>query len=203
MNAPTTLVLASTNAHKLAELTALLSAPDAGLTIAPPPWTLEVEETGESFAANALLKAKAGAASFGVACLADDSGLSVDALEGRPGIHSARYAETDAARIAKLLGELSGVPAARRGAAFVCAMAVAWPDGRAVVVEGRCEGRITEAPAGLGGFGYDPVFLVPEHGLTFGELPAAVKNTLSHRARAATLLCEALRQPARGQAFLK
>jgi XTP/dITP diphosphohydrolase len=201
VSASATFLLASTNAHKLAELTALFAAPEAGITVALPPRELEVEETGETFAANALLKARAGVEAFGVACLADDSGLSVDALGGRPGIYSARYADTNAARIAKLLGELAGVPAARRGAAYVCAMAVAWPDGRTLVVEGRCEGRITEAPSGSGGFGYDPVFLVPEHGLTFGELPAAVKNAISHRACAAALLREALRQPDRGPAI--
>ncbi|MEB3221298.1 MAG: RdgB/HAM1 family non-canonical purine NTP pyrophosphatase [Candidatus Sericytochromatia bacterium] len=197
MSAPTTIHLTSTNAHKLQELSTIFAAEDGAFVFAPPPRPLEVEETGETFAANALLKAQAAAAAFGTPCLADDSGLAVEALGGRPGVYSARYAATDAARIEKLLGELAGVPAARRGAAFVCAMALAWPDGRTLVVEGRCEGRITEAPAGSGGFGYDPVFLVPAHGRTFGELPAEVKHTISHRAQAAARLREALRAAAR------
>lgn len=184
--------LASSNAHKLEELTALFADAAGGWTFGPPPHPLEVEETGETFVANALLKARAGAAAFGGPCLADDSGLVVEALGGRPGVYSARYADTNEARIAKLLGELSGVPPSDRGAAFVCVMALAWPDGRSLTVEGRCEGRITEAPAGVGGFGYDPVFLVPEHGRTFGELLAGVKNAISHRARAAAQLRDAL-----------
>lgn len=188
----TTIYLASGNAHKLEELGAMFARAQGGWTFAPPPEPLEVEETGATFAANARLKAEAGARAFGAPCLADDSGLCVDALDGRPGVYSARYAPTDEERIAKLLGELTGVPAARRTAAFVCAIALAWPDGRVIEVEGRCEGVITEAPRGAGGFGYDPVFRVPALGRTFAELAAGEKNTVSHRALAVSRLRSAL-----------
>ncbi|MDB5098855.1 MAG: HAM1-like protein [Cyanobacteria bacterium RYN_339] len=175
------IVLASTNAHKLEELAALLEGHDVEL--GP---KLEVEETGVTFAENALLKAKAFLAATGKPALADDSGLAVAALGGRPGVYSARYAPTDAERIAKLLGELDGV--ADRAAAFVCAMALALPDGRVIAVEGRCEGLITDGPRGQGGFGYDPIFLVPGLGRTFAELTAEEKNRISHRALATEAL---------------
>lgn len=188
----TTIHLASGNAKKLTELRELF-AEDAGVFhFAPPPVPLEVEETGTTFAENALLKARAGVAAFGTPCLADDSGLVVDALDGRPGVYSARYADTDDARIAKLLGEMAGVPAAQRTAAFVCAIALAFPDGRVIAVEGRCPGVIGEKPLGHTGFGYDPVFLVPELGITFAMMPAALKNSLSHRGLAVAALREAL-----------
>jgi XTP/dITP diphosphohydrolase len=175
------MVLASTNAHKLEELSAML----AGYTFALGP-KLEVEETGSTFAENALIKARAFLAATGKPALADDSGLAVDALGGRPGVYSARYAPTDRERIAKLLGELEGV--ADRGAAFICAMALALPDGRVIAVEGRCAGVITDGPRGVGGFGYDPIFLVPGLGRTFAELTAEEKNRVSHRALAVAAL---------------
>ena len=183
--------LATTNPKKLKELSAIFEDVP-GLTFALPEGLPEVEETGTTFAENAMLKAEAGMRALNAPCLADDSGLAVDALDGRPGVYSARYAPTDAERIAKLLGELEGVPAVRRTAAFVSAMALAFPDGRRIEVEGRCAGVITEAPRGEGGFGYDPVFLVPERGQTFAELPASVKNAISHRAIAAQRLKQKL-----------
>jgi XTP/dITP diphosphohydrolase len=187
----TVVILASSNAHKLEELQALFGEAGAfSFELAPSP--LEVEETGTTFAANAALKAEAYAQAFGLPALADDSGLCVDALDGRPGVYSARYAPTDAERIAKLLGELDGVPAAERTAAFVCAMALRFPDGRLISVEGRCPGVIVDAPRGQGGFGYDPVFLVPSLGKTFAELTAAEKNAVSHRAIATSRLRGAL-----------
>jgi XTP/dITP diphosphohydrolase len=187
----TQVILASSNAHKLEELQALFGAAGAlDFVLAPGP--LEVEETGATFAENARIKAEAYARAFNAPALADDSGLCVDALGGRPGVHSARYAPSDAERIAKLLGELDGVPAEGRTAAFVCAMALQFPDGRVIEVEGRCPGVITEGPRGEGGFGYDPVFLVPTLGKTFAELTAAEKNTVSHRALATAQLREAL-----------
>lgn len=187
----TRVLLASTNAHKLEELQAIFrDVPGFELALAPEP--LEVEETGKTFAENARLKAEAYAQRFGVPALADDSGLTVEALDGRPGVYSARYAPSDRERIAKLLGELTGVPSDRRGAAFVCAMALVYPDGRTIAVEGRRPGRILEAPRGEGGFGYDPVFLVPERNQSFAELSAQEKNALSHRALAAAKLKSAL-----------
>jgi XTP/dITP diphosphohydrolase len=187
----TQVILASSNAHKLEELQALFGAAgEFDFVLAPRP--LEVEETGTTFAENARLKAEAYARAFNAPALADDSGLCVDALGGRPGVHSARYAPTDAERIAKLLDELDGVVTEGRAAAFVCAMALHFPDGRVIEVEGRCPGVITEGPRGEGGFGYDPVFLVPSLGKTFAELTAAEKNAVSHRALATARLREAL-----------
>ena len=183
--------LASTNLHKLEELRALFGA-DGPLHFGLAPVPLEVEETGTTFAENARLKAQAYAEAFGEAALADDSGLCVDALDGRPGVYSARYAPTDAERISKLLGELADLPADQRTAAFVCAMALVLPDGRVFEVEGRCPGVIADGPRGQGGFGYDPVFFVPEAGKTFAELTAAEKNRISHRARATAQLKAAI-----------
>lgn len=184
------ILLASTNRGKLAELVELF-ADVPGFTFALGP-SLEVEETGTTFAENALLKAEAVMQATGKACLADDSGLAVDALGGRPGVYSARYAPTDPERITRLLAELAGVPARERTAAFVCAMALARPNQPPIVVEGRCEGAIADAPRGSGGFGYDPIFAVPSLGRTFAELTANEKNRISHRARACALLKQAL-----------
>ncbi|MFO7697015.1 MAG: XTP/dITP diphosphatase [Anaerolineae bacterium] len=157
--------------------------------------TDEVEETGPTFAENALLKARAFALLSGTETLADDSGLEVDALDGRPGVFSARYAgpdATDEERYRKLLDELQGTPAHQRRARFRCAVAVAWPDGRIALTTGTCEGEIAHQPSGTNGFGYDPVFVVPEHRCTMAELPEEIKNTLSHRARATRALLQIL-----------
>jgi XTP/dITP diphosphohydrolase len=196
MAAPTVLVIASGNAGKLREFSALLA--DLGLETRPQPEGLEVEETGRTFAENARLKAVAVARATGCWALADDSGLSVDALGGAPGVHSARYADSDAARIERLLSELADANAAttngaspeatspaNRHARFTAALAVADPTGRVVLeVEGHCPGTILEAPRGEGGFGYDPVFFVPEAGLTFAEMSHGQKAELGHRGRA-------------------
>ena len=182
----TTLVIASGNAGKVREFGALLA--DLGLQTQAQPDGLEVEETGLTFADNARLKAEAVARATGCWALADDSGLSVDALGGAPGVHSARYADTDSARIERLLRELSAEGAhdhAMRGACFTAALALANPLGEVVLeVEGSCPGVILEAPRGDGGFGYDPVFYVPEAGLTFAEMPHSQKADLGHRGRA-------------------
>ena len=180
--------LATTSAHKLAEFVPLLADSTLSLTAMPAP--LDIEETGQTFAENARLKALTAARHWGRPCLADDSGIAIRALEGRPGIHSARYADTDAARIARVLGELEG--ARDRGASFHCALALAWPDGQLVEVEGVVDGVVTRAPRGAGGFGYDPVFEVAGTGLTYAELTADDKNRLSHRAVAVRLLLERL-----------
>jgi len=178
---PTVLVIASGNAGKVREFAALLA--DLGLEVRPQPEGLEVEETGATFAENARLKAVAVARATGCWALADDSGLSVDALGGAPGVHSARYADNDAARIARLLDELAAAGA--RSARFSAALALADPGGAVVLeVEGHCPGTILEAPRGEGGFGYDPVFFVPEAGLSFAEMPHSQKAALGHRGRA-------------------
>ncbi|MFZ9216560.1 MAG: RdgB/HAM1 family non-canonical purine NTP pyrophosphatase [Vulcanococcus sp.] len=182
----TTLVIASGNAGKVREFGKLLA--DLGLEIQPQPAGLEVEETGSTFAENARLKAEAVARATGCWALADDSGLSVDALGGAPGVHSARYADTDGGRIERLLQELAAAgaqTAEARRAHFTAALALANPQGDVVLeVEGLCPGQILEAPRGEGGFGYDPVFFVPEAGLTFAEMPHSQKAELGHRGRA-------------------
>ena len=147
---------------------------------------LDVAETGQTYSENASLKARALAQATGVPALGDDSGVEVAALGGAPGLYSARYAgpgATDADRRRKLLYELSPVPAPRL-ARFVCVIAVALPGGRVRLFEGECQGEIALAESGDGGFGYDPLFYIPGQGATMAGLPAAVKNTISHRARA-------------------
>jgi XTP/dITP diphosphohydrolase len=186
MTSTTTLVIASGNAGKVREFGALLA--DLGLHTQPQPEGLEVDETGSTFAENARIKAEAVARATGCWALADDSGLSVDALGGAPGVHSARYAGSDGARIERLLRELAEAGAnepASRSAHFTAALALANPSGNVVLeVEGICPGQILEAPRGEGGFGYDPVFFVPEAGLTFAEMPHSQKAELGHRGRA-------------------
>jgi len=192
---PTSLVIASGNAGKIGEFAALLA--ELPLQIRPQPEGLEVEETGSTFAENARLKASAVALASGSWSLADDSGLAVAALNGAPGVLSARYAPTDAERIARLLAELAVANQERsalglapeRSARFSAALAVADPSGAIrIEVEGHCPGLILEAPRGAGGFGYDPVFLVPEAGLTFAEMDKATKARIGHRGRAFGLL---------------
>jgi len=196
---PRRLVIASGNPGKLREFTALLA--DLPLAIEAMPAGLEIEETGSSFAENARIKAIAVAQATGQWALADDSGLSVTALGGAPGVHSARYAATDAARIARLLGELAEAEhdakamgkGCDRSAQFTAALAVANPAGEVIVeVEGHCPGLILTAPRGTGGFGYDPIFYVPEAGLTFAEMDKASKGRLGHRGRAINDLMQRL-----------
>lgn len=180
------LLFATGNAGKLAEVRQILTP--LGFEVVAPAdvgGLTEVEETGETFADNALLKARAAAAAAGMPAMADDSGLCVDVLDGAPGVRSARYAGPDASdanRVAKLLEVMAG--ATDRSARFVCAVAVARPDGHADTVEGECTGTILDAPRGNGGFGYDPVFVPDGESLTFAELPAEAKNRISHRGRA-------------------
>jgi XTP/dITP diphosphohydrolase len=192
MAAPT-LVIATKNAGKIRELAVLLA--DLGLTLktlADYPACPEVAEDGDTFAANATKKALAVARYTGLPALADDSGLEVDALGGRPGVHSARYAADrtaparprDEDNYKKLLEEMAGVPAAQRTARFVCAMVIAFPQGRTVLAQGTCEGVIHTQPQGQGGFGYDPVFWLPDYHCTMAQVGLEVKNRLSHRARA-------------------
>ena len=196
MSTLNTLVIASGNAGKVREFGALLA--DLGLHTQPQPEGLEVDETGSTFAENARIKAQAVARATGCWALADDSGLSVDALGGAPGVHSARYADSDSARIERLLRELAEAGAqepASRSAHFTAALALANPEGEIVLeVEGLCPGQILEAPRGEGGFGYDPVFFVPEAGLTFAEMPHSQKAELGHRGRAFAALKPRLRE---------
>lgn len=175
------LVFATTNPGKLAELRGLLGEGHQVLPASAFPQVPEVEEDRDTFEGNAEKKARAYAMASGLPALADDSGLCVDALGGRPGVHSARYAPTDAERIAKLLHALLGVSA--RGAHFTCVLALATPDGAVSFAEGRCEGSIAQAPAGEHGFGYDPIFLLPS-GQTLAQLRREEKAAISHRGKA-------------------
>ena len=186
-----TLVIASGNAGKIREFAGLLE--HLPLTVKPQPEGMEVEETGLTFADNARIKARAVAAATGHWALADDSGLSVDALDGAPGVFSARYADSDPARIARLLQELGDTD--DRSAYFSAALCIAAPDGSVLVeVEGRCDGVITTTPRGAEGFGYDPIFEVLGTGQTFAEMDRERKKSHGHRGRAFTLLEPKLRQ---------
>ncbi|MCP3103824.1 XTP/dITP diphosphatase [Myxococcus sp. K15C18031901] len=179
------LLFATTNKGKVRELRELVGDAVEVVSLADLPPVPEPEEDGDTFEANAVKKALEYARATGLPALADDSGLCVDALDGRPGVLSARYAPgDDKARYEKLLAELTGVPDARRGASFRCALALAWPDGRTHVEEGRCEGRIGHAPRGSHGFGYDPVFVFPDSGRSMAELTSEEKSAISHRGAA-------------------
>lgn len=189
-----TLLLATTNEHKLDEFrTILRDLPFTLLSLRDVQIDMDVEETGTTFAENAILKARAYAQAANMLALADDSGLEIDALGGAPGVYSARFAghETPYAERFRLIFErLQDVPPAERTARFRCAIALAEPSGFVRVVEGTIEGVIADSARGEHGFGYDPIFLVPESGLTTAEMSPAEKNRLSHRGRAA----EAARQ---------
>jgi XTP/dITP diphosphohydrolase len=197
------IVLASGNAGKLAELRELLAAAGHVLRAQSEFGIADAEETGLTFIENALLKARHASSATGLPALADDSGLCVDALGGAPGLYSARYAggHGDSARnIERLLGELRDVPDAARTARFHCALALlrSADDPRPLVAEGSWEGRILREPRGAQGFGYDPVFLDPENGVSAAELDPAIKNAISHRGRALATL--KLRLPELGAA---
>lgn len=187
-------VLATHNPGKIQEMQAILS--QLGVEVVSPAEQgvdVDVEETGETFAENAMLKAKAICAAAGLPAIADDSGLCVDALNGGPGVYSARYGGEgldDAGRTALLLQNMRGQTT--RAAHFACAIACAFPNGDTLTAEGRCDGAVAFAPMGQGGFGYDPVFLVPEKAKTFSQMTAEEKNEISHRGRALRTFSEKL-----------
>ncbi len=182
-------VIATGNRHKFRELAALLRLPGIRYqSLTDHPAAPSVRETGRTFEANAIKKARAIAKATGRHAIADDSGLEVEALRGGPGVRSARFAGAhgnDAANNAKLLRMLRGLPTARRRARYRCVLAFADPSRLLAVTRGTWHGRIAQRPAGHQGFGYDPLFLPSRFGKTVGQLPAAVKQRLSHRARAA------------------
>lgn len=193
------IVLASNNAHKLEELRTILSTlgmdvvsmKELGLHVDP-------EETGTTFEENSWLKAKAVMDASGLPAIADDSGLMVDALHGAPGVYSARFGgercHSDRERLEYLLELLEGMPEEHRGAKFVSVITLLTPDGDKIVARGECPGRILTAPVGENGFGYDPVFYVPERNCSFAQLPAEEKNKISHRARALKSFAEQVRK---------
>jgi XTP/dITP diphosphohydrolase len=201
------LVIATNNPGKLREFEQLLDG--CGFELVTPGALgvgFEPEETGRTFAENARIKAVAAMRATGLPALADDSGLEVDYLDGRPGVFSARYAGadrtdpalTDEQRVDVVLREMEGVPDDRRTARFRCVIAIATPDGAVETVDGVFEGRLGHEPRGANGFGYDPIFVVPELGLTSAELPPEEKNAMSHRGQAALKAREILRQMASG-----
>jgi len=189
----TRLIVASRNQKKINEIQTIarefglevISRDDAGLS------PVEIEETGETFEENALLKALAIMELSGCPAVADDSGLEVDWLDGAPGVYSARFAGEDCDDLAnnrKLLELMAGVPSDRRTARFVSAIALAYPDGKTLVVRGMTEGRLLEEARGTGGFGYDPLFVPEGHDRTYAELPPDEKNKISHRGKALAAL---------------
>lgn len=190
----TKFVLASHNPGKLKEMSAILE--DLGVEVVLPSQVgvdAEVEETGETFEANALLKAKAVCQAAGLPAIADDSGLCVDALGGAPGVYTARYGGeglTDAQRYTLLLNALRGQT--NRAAHFVSVVACAFPNGDTLTAEGRCDGTIAFAPMGTEGFGYDPVFFVPELRKTFAQMDGVEKASISHRGKALQAFCKEL-----------
>lgn len=184
-----TIVLASRNRKKTQEVSEILAP--AGFTVVPVtdfPDAPEVEEDGQTFAENAAKKASQVARHLKQWVIGEDSGLMVDALNGAPGIYSARYSgpgATDELNNAKLIADLTAIPDDKRGAGYLCSVALSNPDGEIrIACEGTCRGRILHEASGAGGFGYDPYFLIPEYHQTFGQLSSAVKHRLSHRARA-------------------
>ena len=190
-------LLASKNPHKLTELSVILS--QHGFEIALESeygLDIDVDETGTTFEENSLLKAEAVMKASGLPVLADDSGLMVDALDGAPGVYSARYGHksSDGERTAFLLENMKDVPDDKRTAKFVCVITCLWPDGRKIVARGECPGVITREVHGKNGFGYDPLFYLPELGMTYAELPSEQKNALSHRARALQDFCRKYQQ---------
>jgi len=199
MGTPAQVVVATRNAGKLREFAELLGNGELALCdLSAYPDAPDVAETGSTYRENALIKARAAARHTGLPALADDSGIEVDALDGAPGVRSARFAEDchsgsgDAANVACMLAKLRGVPAERRTARFRCVLALVTPDRRELVVDGVCEGAITDEPRGDNGFGYDPIVRPIDRDATFAELAPAVKQSISHRAAACRKLREHL-----------
>ncbi len=187
------LLIATTNRGKLGEVRSLLAGAPFELVTLEDVGAAAPEETGTTFAENAALKANAGARHARLWTLGDDSGLCVDALDGRPGLASARYDTTEERRREKLLRELADVPAERRDAHFFCALSLVAPDGKSWATTGRCDGKIAFAARGTQGFGYDPLFELPD-GRTLAELSADDKNRISHRGRAFAEMVRAMLQ---------
>jgi XTP/dITP diphosphohydrolase len=191
-----TLLIATNNAHKITEFRRLLS--NLGLSIVTPAdqdLYLDVDESGITFEDNARLKARAFCEASGLPSLADDSGIEVDALEGRPGVYSARYGGDlldDEGKVRLLLAEMDEIPDRQRTCHYRVALVLAWPDGTENVAEGVCTGTLGREPLGLNGFGYDPVFRIPRFGKTIAELAPEQKDAISHRGQAVRLMADTL-----------
>jgi XTP/dITP diphosphohydrolase len=202
MEAPTEILIATQNKGKVKEIRDLVKGlPVEFLSLEDVNDPPEIVEDGETFRENALKKARGTAQATGLVTLADDSGLCVDALDGRPGVLSARYAgenSSDRDKYLSILDEMTEVPEDRRSARFVCVIALVWPGGHEELFEGVCEGKITDKPHGSAGFGYDPIFYSEEIGATFGEIDRRKKNQVSHRARALNQFSTYLRALAEG-----
>lgn len=190
------LIFATGNKDKMKEIRMILA--DAGyeiLSMKEAGIDADIVEDGSTFEENAIIKAKAISKIAGCVVLADDSGLEVDAMGGAPGIYSARFEGVDTPYSVKnkiIMDKLEGLPEEERTARFVCAIAAAWPDGRVITKRGTIEGRIAHEPAGENGFGYDPIFFVPEYGKTTAELDPEEKNKISHRGKALRMIKEVL-----------
>ena len=195
---PGKIVLATGNVGKVREIERILGDLDIDIVPQGALGVSDADETGATFVANALIKARHAAAATGLPAIADDSGLAVDVLDGRPGVYSARYAgpnASDAENNARLLAELEGIPDAQRGATFHCVACFVTPDDdEPVIAEGEWRGRILQAPRGDGGFGYDPLFYLDDIGCSSAELDARDKNTRSHRGQALRRLAQSLRE---------
>jgi XTP/dITP diphosphohydrolase len=187
------MVAATNNKGKLNELVSILSKLGIEvISLEESGYYEEIEENGKTFEENALIKAEAVMRVTGLAAIGDDSGLEIDALNGEPGIYSARYAKPGL-RKKTVLDKLRGVPEEKRTARFVCAIACVLTNGEKIITRGICEGKILNECRGEGGFGYDPIFYVPEYRQTFAEMPTELKNRISHRARAIQLMAEKLK----------
>ena len=194
-------VLASKNQNKLAEISKIVAQFGIELVLQSElGLDIDVDETGETFEENSMLKARAVMEASGMPAIADDSGLMVDALDGAPGVYSARYGgshdRTDEERYRYLLSNLENVPDEKRSAKFVSVITLLYPDGHAIVARGECPGTILHAPRGENGFGYDPVFFVTSEGKSMAELSPERKNEISHRARALQVLAARLEEEA-------
>ena len=192
------IIMATSNENKVREIRQILEGTDIEISsLKEAGIDADIEENGNSFEENASIKARTICDMTGFVCVADDSGLVVDYLDGAPGIYSSRFMGEDTPYSLKnkaILDKLEGVPDEQRSARFVCAAAIAWPDGHTDICKGVMEGRISYKPAGEGGFGYDPIFYLPEYGCTSAELTPEEKNAISHRGKAIRKMVQVLRE---------
>ena len=189
------ILIATNNLGKVKEIKDILNSPEIKiLTIKDFPDLPRVEEDGKNYQENAFKKARKISEYTGKICLADDSGLEIDYLKGKPGIYSSRWGNSDEERINKVLKLLKNVPKNKRNAKFVCAAVLVFPDGKTYMVKEECKGSITFKPKGTHGFGYDPIFLVPEYNKTFAELGDEIKNRISHRGKAMRKMAEIIKE---------